>query len=93
MAKTQHQLGTLAYEQGQLGEAKRWYQKSLTIREGIGDRSGVAASQHQLGMLAQDLGQLKDAERWYQKSLTISEDLGHPNRVNRDSPETVEASS
>ncbi|MBU2670974.1 tetratricopeptide repeat protein, partial [Actinoplanes bogorensis] len=71
-----HQLGNLAYLTGDLAEAERRYQQSLTIVEELGDRAGTALSYHQLGMLAQDRGDYVEAERRHQQALTIKEDLG-----------------
>ncbi|WP_369077315.1 tetratricopeptide repeat protein, partial [Paractinoplanes hotanensis] len=41
---------------GDYAEAERRYQQSLTIKEELGNRAGMANSYHQLGMLAQDRG-------------------------------------
>ena len=71
-----HQLGNTAHVRGRLEEADDWYRKSLTIREELGDRPGIAGSFHQLGMTAQRRGRLDEAEDWYRKSLTIKEELG-----------------
>jgi tetratricopeptide (TPR) repeat protein len=60
-----------------LGAAEDWYRKSLTIKEELGNRPGMATSYHQLGRVAQDRGDLGAAEDWYRKSLTIAEELGN----------------
>ncbi|MCP2269284.1 Tetratricopeptide repeat-containing protein, partial [Actinokineospora diospyrosa] len=46
-------------------DAERWCQQSLTIKENLGDRPGMASSYHQLGIVAQLRGRLEDAERRY----------------------------
>jgi tetratricopeptide (TPR) repeat protein len=66
----------VAQRRGDLAAAEEWYQKSLAIREALGDRPGLAMSYHQLGMVAQHRGGLAAAEEWYQKSLKIKEALG-----------------
>jgi tetratricopeptide (TPR) repeat protein len=71
-----HQLGMVAQKRRRLDDAERWYQRSLTLEEELGNRPGMATSYHQLGRMAQDRGRLDDAERWYQQSLAIKEDLG-----------------
>ena len=76
MASTYHQLGMTAQDRGRLDEAEDWYRKSLTIREELGDRPGMAITYHQLGITAQDRGRLDEAEDWYRQSLAISEELG-----------------
>ena len=71
-----HQLGTTAELRGRPDEAEDWYRKSLTIKEELGDRPGLANTYHQLGSTAQRRGRLDEAEDWYRKSLTITEELG-----------------
>ncbi|MGA5450319.1 tetratricopeptide repeat protein, partial [Streptomyces umbrinus] len=56
--------------------AEDWYRQSLTIKEDLGDRPGMASTYHQLGRVAQERGGLDEAEDWYRQSLTIKEDLG-----------------
>jgi tetratricopeptide (TPR) repeat protein len=60
---------------GRLGEAEDWYRQSLTIKEDLNNRPGMALSYHQLGIIAQNRGRLQEAEDWYCQSLTITEDL------------------
>ena len=50
MAITYHQLGMTAQDRGRLDEADDWYRKSLTIKEELGDRPGMAGTYHQLGI-------------------------------------------
>ncbi|WUH89387.1 tetratricopeptide repeat protein [Streptomyces sp. NBC_00433] len=77
MAGSYHQLGNVAQGRGQLDEAEDWHRQSLTIKEDLGNRPGMASSYHQLGMVAQDREQWEVAEGWYRQSLTIEEDLGN----------------
>jgi tetratricopeptide (TPR) repeat protein len=76
-ADTYHQLGMLAQARGDYDEAARQYQRSLDIRERLGDQAGMAGTYHQLGMLAQDRGDYDEAARQYQRSLDINERLGN----------------
>jgi tetratricopeptide (TPR) repeat protein len=71
-----HQLGLLAQLRGDYDEAARQYQRSLDIKERLGDQPGMADSYGQLGILAQDRGDYDEAARQYQRSLDISERLG-----------------
>ena len=71
-----HQLGVLAQDRGDYGEAARQYQRSLDIKERLGDQAGMAISYHNLGMLAQFRGDYDEAARQYQRALDISERLG-----------------
>jgi tetratricopeptide (TPR) repeat protein len=72
-----HQLGILAQVCGDYEEAARQYQRSLDIKERLGDQAGMADSYHQLGMLAQVRGDYDEAARQYQRSLDIEERLGN----------------
>ncbi|OAR24178.1 hypothetical protein A8W25_17180 [Streptomyces sp. ERV7] len=72
-----HQLGMLAQQRGRLGEAEEWYRKSLTIKEELGERSGMAIGYHGLGMVAQYRGRHEEAVALYRKSLAIREELGN----------------
>ncbi|MFC9356448.1 tetratricopeptide repeat protein [Rhodococcus sp. NPDC057014] len=71
-----HQLGILAQDRGDYGEADRQYARSLAIFEELGDRAGMARGYHQLGRIAQDRGDYGEADRQYARSLAIFEELG-----------------
>ncbi|MGW3411713.1 TIR domain-containing protein, partial [Streptomyces sp. NPDC000888] len=71
-----HQLGVIAQLRGDYEQAEERYRASLTIREELGDRSGIASSYHQLGIIAQLRGDYEQAEERYRASLTILEELG-----------------
>jgi tetratricopeptide (TPR) repeat protein len=75
-ALTLHELGNIAYLQGDYAEARRLYQQSLEIKERLGNQGGKAGSLHQLGMIAQDQGDYAEARRLYQQSLETFERLG-----------------
>jgi tetratricopeptide (TPR) repeat protein len=75
-ARALHQLGTIAYLQGDYVEARHLYQQSLETFERLGDQSGKATTLHQLGMIAQDQGNYAEARRLYQRSLEIKGCLG-----------------
>lgn len=61
LAVSYQQLGRVAQERGLLDEAQQWYLKSLTIREELGNRSGMATSFGQLGLLAKHRGRPEEA--------------------------------
>ncbi|MCX4974821.1 tetratricopeptide repeat protein [Streptomyces sp. NBC_00620] len=71
-----HQLGMIAQERGDYGQAEERYRASLAILEELGDRSGIASSYHQLGIIAELRGDYGRAEERYRASLTIKEELG-----------------
>ncbi|MFG2343748.1 tetratricopeptide repeat protein, partial [Streptomyces phaeochromogenes] len=66
----------VAQERGDLDRAQEYYRMALTIKEELGDRSGIAGVYHQLGLIAQERGEYPDAEERYRASLSISEELG-----------------
>jgi tetratricopeptide (TPR) repeat protein len=70
------QLGMLAQARGDYDTAEQRYQASLTIKEELGNRVGLAITYHQLGMLARARGDYDTAEQGYQASLAIAEELG-----------------
>ncbi|MGP0023217.1 MAG: CHAT domain-containing protein, partial [Streptosporangiaceae bacterium] len=70
-----HHLGMLAQLRGDYEEAARQYQRSLDIKERLGDQAGMASSYHQLGVLAHDCGDYEEAAGQYQRALDIEERL------------------
>jgi tetratricopeptide (TPR) repeat protein len=75
-ASSLHEMGNVAYLQGDYAEARRLYKQSLAIKEELGNRSGKANSLHQMGMIAQDQGDYAEARRLYGQSLATFEELG-----------------
>jgi tetratricopeptide (TPR) repeat protein len=67
----------IAHERGDYDEAARQYQRSLDIKERLGDQAGLAMSYHQLGMLAHDRRDYDEAARQYRRALDINERLGN----------------
>jgi tetratricopeptide (TPR) repeat protein len=75
-ARSLHELGILAYLQGEYEQARILYQQSLEIFERLGDQSGRAMALHTLGMIAQNLGEYEQARNLYLQNLEILERLG-----------------
>ncbi|MEK9138765.1 MAG: tetratricopeptide repeat protein, partial [Bacteroidota bacterium] len=75
-ARVIHNLGILIQARGEYAEALAQYEKSLKIKEELGDRAGVAGSLHQIGIIHQDRGEYAEALAQYEKSLKIKEELG-----------------
>jgi tetratricopeptide (TPR) repeat protein len=71
-----HTLGILNQGFGDYDEALKQYQKSLEIKEKIGDIKGVSSSLHNIGAIYQDKGDYDEALKQYQKSLEIKEKIG-----------------
>ncbi len=73
---TLNNLGLLAYDQGHLEEAARYYEQALAIVREVGDRAGEATTLHNIASVEEALGQLDDAERHYRESLAVYTELG-----------------
>jgi len=71
-----HQIGMLFQGFGDYDAAVTQYQKSLEIREKIGDIKGEAQSLHQIGMIYQEKGDYAAALTQYQMPLEIAEKIG-----------------
>ena len=78
MASTYHQLGMTAQDRGRLDEAEDWYRKSLTIKEELGDRPGMALTYAQLGLLAEDRAQAPLALEWNIRCVTLFDQFPSP---------------
>jgi hypothetical protein len=78
MASTYHQLGTTAQSRGQLDEADDWYRKSLTIKEELGNRPGMALTYAQLGLLAEERDQAPLALQWNIRCVTLFDQFPSP---------------
>jgi len=61
-AVTLHQLGRLAQDRGDYGEAERLYRESLEIKERLGNLAGKAVTLHALGKLRWEQGRKAEAE-------------------------------
>jgi tetratricopeptide (TPR) repeat protein len=66
-----HQLGRVAQEQRQWGEAEQYYQQALAIYVKFNDRDNQARTYHNLGVVAQEQRQWGEAEQYYQQALAI----------------------
>ena len=78
MARTYHQLGMTAQARGRLDEAEDWYRKSLTIKEDLGDRPGMAMTYGQLGLLAEARHQPGQALDLTVRCVTMFDQFPHP---------------
>ena len=76
LATTYHQLGAVAQELREYGEARQNYQQALAIKIEFGDRSSQAGTYHQLGSVAQHLREYGEARQNYQQALAIKIEFG-----------------
>ncbi|MBI4488880.1 MAG: tetratricopeptide repeat protein [Deltaproteobacteria bacterium] len=72
-----HSFGIIHQHRGDYDNALEWYQKSLALKERLGNLHGIATSYHQIGIIHQHRGDYDNALEWYQKSLALKERLGN----------------
>jgi predicted ATPase/class 3 adenylate cyclase len=75
-AKALNGAGLLAYSQGDFPSARSLYEQSLSIRQEIGDRWGIASSLNNLGGVAQHQGDYASAQAFYEESLAMKREIG-----------------
>jgi hypothetical protein len=68
----------IAERRGDYDKALEWYRRSLTLREELGDRAGMARSYGQIGMLFTTRGMPDAAVSWNLRSLLIHMELRSP---------------
>jgi tetratricopeptide (TPR) repeat protein len=71
-------LGAIAHMNKDLAEARRLYQESVTISQGIGDRQNLAVTLSNLGDVLCQQGEYNQAIASLQESIDIKRDLGNP---------------
>jgi tetratricopeptide (TPR) repeat protein len=76
MAAALASLGNLAYDQGDLSAARAFHEKSLRIRQELGDRYGTASSLLNLGGIARAEGDLVAARALCENGRAIFQELG-----------------
>ncbi|CAK8721685.1 Tetratricopeptide repeat-containing protein [Candidatus Electrothrix laxa] len=76
MAVNNGQLGTLAWEQGELTEAAERYTKALALFQGLNEPASEAVFWHQLGMVHQDAKHWEEAEQAYRQAALLKEERG-----------------
>ena len=68
--------GVIAWKQGDLGNARDYYEQSLAIRRGLNDTYGVAAALNNLGNLLRTQGEYARAQELYEECLSIDRASG-----------------
>jgi len=70
-----HNFGIIVQNRGDYDKALEYYDRSLKIKEELGDRVGVAGSLHEIGIIHQRRGDHYKALEHYNRSLKILEEL------------------
>jgi S-DNA-T family DNA segregation ATPase FtsK/SpoIIIE len=73
LAETLYQLGTMAYERGDVGLAVSRFQRLLSVAEEADDQPQVAAAWYRLGTIADDRGEVNAADKAYRRALRAAE--------------------
>jgi tetratricopeptide (TPR) repeat protein len=75
IADTWNNLGFLEQQKGNVNPALEYFNKSISIREEIGDKQGIANSLNNLGIIYHNLGQVEKGLDCLIRALTILEEL------------------
>jgi predicted ATPase/transcriptional regulator with XRE-family HTH domain/Tfp pilus assembly protein PilF len=71
-----HGAGMLAWRQGDYEQARAWHEKSLELRQELGDRQGIASSLENLGMVAWRQSDYAQARALHEQSLELRRQTG-----------------
>ncbi len=69
-------LGLLYQDKGEWERAIEYYERSLALKEKVGDEYGMAPTFHDLGLMYQYKGKLDKAIEYHERSLAIVERIG-----------------
>ncbi|MCA0445233.1 MAG: tetratricopeptide repeat protein [Bacteroidetes bacterium] len=75
LAEYQHRMGTIYLEWSRYDKAREKLLESLTIRESLGDRQGIAQSWHQLGLLNFKLARYSAAIENWNNAVRINSEM------------------
>jgi non-specific serine/threonine protein kinase len=75
-AKALNAAGVLAYQQRDYPAARALHEESLSIRQQLGDRKGIADSLNNLGLVVCDQGDFAAARALHEESLAIKREVG-----------------
>ena len=67
----------MAYHLSRLDEAEEFYERSMAIRERLGDQHGIALNLNNLGAVAEHRGDYPHARECHLRSLAIHERIGN----------------
>ncbi|HWY38042.1 MAG TPA: tetratricopeptide repeat protein [Bacteroidia bacterium] len=75
-ASTLNNMGFYAHTIGDMQNAIQCYSQSLSLREKIKDKNGIANSLNNLGYIFDDLQDLAKAKEYYSQGLKMREEIG-----------------
>jgi tetratricopeptide (TPR) repeat protein len=75
-AKALMGAGALAYQQGDYGAARAFWNQSLAVQRAREDKRGIAAVLSNLGIVAREQGEYAQARSFYEESLALRREIG-----------------
>jgi predicted ATPase/transcriptional regulator with XRE-family HTH domain len=75
-ARALNGMGSIAYYQGDMHAARRYYQETLAARRELGDRRGMQVALSNVAMAAYFLGDPSEAFAQWQEALSLARELG-----------------
>lgn len=78
-AKGYNLQGIASQNRGDFPQALEYYQKSLSLNEGIGNKKGIAGCLNNIGLIYRERGNNTRALEYYQRSMAIFEAIGEKN--------------
>jgi predicted ATPase/DNA-binding SARP family transcriptional activator len=69
-------LGSIAWNLGNVDEARRWHEASLALRQKLGDRRGIANSLMAVGTTALSQGRLAESEEMVRRGCALRQEIG-----------------
>ncbi len=76
VARVDHNLGVIALYQGRNDEATLCFERSLSVKRGLGDRAGMRSCLLNLGLALAKTGRYADADRALEESEKLARSLG-----------------
>ena len=77
LADAIYRKGLICLNLNDYTKALEYYNRSLKIREEIGDKNGISLSYNSIGLIYSDQGDRSKAIQYHNKSLKISTELGN----------------
>lgn len=78
MAGTYNNIGLIYYNKGDYDRAMEYYNKSLNIKERIGDEPGMASTYYNIFLIYETKGNINKAIYYLEKCVEIECRIGHP---------------
>jgi len=74
-------LGRIAFQQGDFGTARAWFEQSVSLRRQLGDKNLMAHSLHAVGLVARAQHDFATARQDFTEALTLFREVGNNQSV------------